>query len=158
MLMLKMSMVKRALVVGTATTAATLALAVAPAAAGDGPPQTGSESATLTVIKEVDGTAPADATFTIRVSCDVIGDTDMTFGPEGGSDSVTFFRPDECEITEPGNGGASSTTGLGTVRIEDPTAYSQTVVNVFDPDVPTTPTSAAVAAAADTATRPTFTG
>jgi hypothetical protein len=150
-----MSIFKRALVVATATTAATLALAVAPATAG-APPQTGGETATLTITKVVQGDAPADASFTILVSCEASGEHQLLFGAEGGSDSVVFTGPDECDITEPADGGASSTTGLATVQITEPIAYAQTVVNVFDPETPTTPTSEAVSA--DTATRPTFTG
>jgi hypothetical protein len=65
----------------------------------------------ITVTKQVVGNPPAGTTFTVKVDCD--GEQDdktLTFGETGGTKS--FERessgPLECEVSEPGSGGATS--------------------------------------------------
>lgn len=150
-----MKLVKRALVLATATTAATLAFVVAPATAGVTPTTGEGETATLTVTKVVQGAAPADAEFVIEVACESAGTTELTFGSTGGSEDVTFFEQDLCTITETETGGAVDVTPPFDVAINSPTFYTATVTNVFD-SAASSSTTADVAA--DTTTRPTFTG
>ncbi len=137
-----------------------------------GPASAGREMATLTVVKTVDGTAPADAEFVINVFCEdelpngtvpideviriqgdgVVYDEDITFGPTGGDEDFDFFGPARCTITEIDDGGADSSTGPVDVFLEDPTSYEAEIVNTFDPEptttttVPSAPTTAAPAA------------
>jgi len=103
----------------------------------------------LTVTKVVDGAVPADATFVVRVTCDrlVMGSSydgpgtagildqqvsDLPFGPTGGTKHVYFDGPSECVITEPVNGGATSTTIVpDEIDNEAPTAYATVVTNTF---------------------------
>ncbi len=123
------------------------------------------ETATLTVIKTVEGTPPADAEFVINVFCvdadgpngtipvdleltpaglqEIVYDEDITFGPEGGEEEFVFFGPAECTITETDDGGADEViNGESEVAIEDPTLYEAEITNVFS-DVVTTTTTAA---------------
>lgn len=145
----------------------------APAGAGKG------GSATLTVTKTVDGTAPADAEFVINVLCvepgrevapaaapaglGAVYDEDVVFGPEGGSEDFVFFEEAVCTITELDDGGADEVIGgEQEVRIEEPVLYEAEVINVFEP-APTTVTTAkttttTAAAAAVTRATPRFTG
>jgi hypothetical protein len=111
------------------------------------------QTATLTVTKVIQGVAPSDAEFTIEVACES-GTTDLTFGPTGGSEQLTFFEEDECTVTETDTGGAVDVTPPQTVTIADPIPYDVTVTNVFD----TAPSSETTAAAGAEAVRPTFTG
>jgi hypothetical protein len=140
------------------------------------------ETATLTVIKTVEGTPPADAEFVINVFCvdaegpngtipdgeltpaglqEIVYDEDITFGPEGGEEEFVFTGPAECTITETDDGGADEViNGESEVAIEDPTLYEAEITNVFS-DVVTTTTTAApttTAAAAAAAATPRFTG
>jgi hypothetical protein len=111
------------------------------------------ETATLTVTKVVQGTAPTDAEFIIEVDCES-DTTELTFGPTGGSEQLTFFSEDECTVTETQTGGAVDVTPPQTVTIAAPIAYDVTVTNVFD----TPPSSPTTGAGAADAVRPTFTG
>ena len=147
-----MTFMKRAVLVTTAVSAIALAVAISPAGAGV-PPTTTPQIATLTITKVVQGTAPADAEFTIVADCEASGEHELTFGAEGGEQEIVFSSADVCDITEPGDGGASSTTGLGEIGIFSPTDYARSVINTFDPESATT-----VDTAAEVATRPTFTG
>jgi hypothetical protein len=141
----------------------------------------GEGTATLTVIKTVEGTPPADAEFVINVFCvdvdtegtapvdvrtpaglqEIVYDEDITFGPEGGEEEFVFTGPAECTITETDDGGADEViNGESEVAIEDPTLYEAEITNVFS-DVVTTTTTAApttTAAAAAAAATPRFTG
>jgi hypothetical protein len=148
-----------------------------PASAGEG-----EETATLTVIKTVEGTAPADAEFVINVLCvneeingtipieedeltpvgnGVVYDEDITFGPEGGEEEFLFFREAVCTITETDDGGADEVINRELeVAITDPELFEAEITNVFA-DVVTTTTTAApttTAAAAAAAATPRFTG
>jgi hypothetical protein len=150
-----MSIMKRAALVAVVASAMTLAIAVSPAGAGPGvTATTEGQTATLTITKVVQGTPPAGTEFMISVECEASGPYQLTFGATGGQKDIIFTGPDQCTSTEPDNGGASSTTGLGRVDILQPTGYAQTVTNTFDPAEPTTTAKTA----ATTATRPTFTG
>ena len=125
-----------------------------------------SEVAVLTVTKTVDGTAPADAEFTLHITCAASEDgeavtqatdydQDITFGSTGGSQDFEFTGPSLCEVTEVDDGGADSSTGPVDVDITQPIAYSAEIVNTFDPAVTTTTAAAAAAAVEATAA---FTG
>jgi hypothetical protein len=150
-----MSFLKRAAVVASAAIVVSLAAAV-PVGAGVTTTTGEGETATLTVNKVVQGTAPADAEFVIAVECESSGPFELTYGPEGGAEEVIFFEPDFCTVTETETGGAVDVTPPIDIAIEDPIPYEVTVTNVFD----TAPTSSSTTAsvAADAATRPTFTG
>lgn len=163
---------KLVLVVGAALLASTVAL-VTPAGAGDG--------VWLTVVKEVEGTPPADAEFVIEVICVRIDLDDagleplgvvldyggtFTFGPDGGEESLEILGRSECTITETDDGGADEVIGgEQTVVFEDPLSQEVIVTNVFEPEAvttaapttSTTSTSTTAAAAAVTAA-PRFTG
>jgi hypothetical protein len=121
-------------------TRATVAVAVAAAILLPTAAQAGKqvETATLIVTKVVTGDVPADAEFTIEVTCPFLtgdsGDADIdsngaawgddgapegppfenprivTFGPEGGSESLDVFEfaPD-CTVTETDASGAETT-------------------------------------------------
>ena len=74
---------------------------------------------TVTVLKVVNGTAPADTTFTVALTCESDGlgteaTVDITFDATGqptSADSVDDLGAGtECAATETVNGGASSTT------------------------------------------------
>lgn len=118
-----------------------------------------SEVAVLTVTKTVVGTAPADAEFTLHLTCtpaEIDGeaetkvnayDEDITFGPTGGSEDFEFTSQSVCELTEVDDGGADSSTGPVNVDILEPIAYDAEIVNTFDPM--TTSTTAAAAAAVE---------
>jgi hypothetical protein len=147
------SIIKRGALLAGALLVVSLVAAVSPAAAGV-PPTTGVLTATLTVTKVVQGVAPADAEFVIEVDCED-GTTELTFGPEGGSEDLTFFDEDVCTITEIETGGAVDVTPPFDIEIASPTFYEATVTNVFD-TAPSSSTTASAQAAA--ATRPTFTG
>jgi len=156
----------------TGVVALTSLAGVTPAGAGKG------GSATLTVTKTVDGTAPADAEFVINVYCEgpesalepaatpaggtEIYDEDLVFGPEGGSEDFVFFEEAVCTITEVDDGGADQVIGgEQEVVIEDPTRYGAEVINVFEPEpttVTTAQTTTTTAAAAVTRATPRFTG
>jgi hypothetical protein len=166
----------RSLVLVTSLVVAAGFVVAAPSAsAGEG-------TATLTVIKTVEGTPPADAEFVINVFCveadetdeslptgvltpaglqEIVYDEDITFGPEGGEEEFVFTGPAECTITETDDGGADEViNGESEVAIEDPTLYEAEITNVFS-DVVTTTTTAApttTAAAAAAAATPRFTG
>ena len=178
------TMVRRGLAV-VALSALIGIVSTTPASAGDGP-------AELEVTKVVEGTAPADAEFVIRVDCvraqvptsaTALPGTpaadrgpappsdnppfvvDLTYGAEGGTQSVAVGERAECTITEIDNGGADSNTGPVQVSIEDPISYPASITNTFDPEPTTTteaPTTTAApttaAAAAAVAQAPTFTG
>jgi hypothetical protein len=149
-----MSIARRLAMVASLLIVGTVATSVAPAGAGETTiPQ---ETATLTVNKVVQGDAPSDAEFVILVSCEGIGDRELTFGSEGGSDEVIFFSPDQCTITETETGGAVDVTPPIEIFIEDPILYEETITNVFDTADTSASTTASTQAAA--ATRPTFTG
>jgi len=65
----------------------------------------------VTVTKVVVGTPPAGTTFTVKVDCD--GEQDdktLTFGETGGTKSFEreSFTRLECEVNEPGTGGATT--------------------------------------------------
>jgi Tol biopolymer transport system component len=69
----------------------------------------------VTVTKSVVGTAPAGATYDVKVVCDNGDDQfskTLTFGEAGGTQSFEreSFGPLECEVTEPNSGGASTTS------------------------------------------------
>jgi hypothetical protein len=161
------------MVAGLAVGAGLVAVAP-PVSAGEG-------TATLTVIKTVEGTPPADAEFVLNVFCvnvdtegtepvdeltpaglqEIVYDEDITFGPDGGEEDFVFTRPAECTITETEDGGADEViNGEIEIAIEDPTLYDAEITNVFSEVVTTTttaaPTTTAVAAAA--AATPRFTG
>jgi hypothetical protein len=93
--------------------------------------------APLTIVKVVDGVAPAGTTFTATIQCsdDIIDDgaegTDMatvTFDATGqptSPDVIGFGGPGECEISETAQGGATSVSYacsgvLGTPVDEEP--------------------------------------
>lgn len=160
---------KLGLVGGAALLASTFAL-VTPAGAG-GP------VVTLTVVKEVEGTAPADAEFVIEVSCipafeplgidPSFGGT-FVFGPDGGEESLLISRPSECTIVETEDGGADEVIGgEQSVSFSDLVSQTVTVTNVFNAETTTiAPTTSApastststTAAAAATTAAPRFTG
>ena len=108
--------------------AAALALAVLAPGATAG---VRSDAAPLTILKTVSEPFPAGTTFTATIQCTpaddseapdggIINDGDegtntatVTFGADGqptSADTVTFFGPGSCTVTETASGGASSTT------------------------------------------------
>ena len=147
-------------------------------------------AADLEVTKVVEGTAPADAEFIIRVDCAraqvptsstaVPGApaadrgpappsdnppfvVDLTFGAEGGTQTVLVGEQAECTITEIDNGGADSNTGPVQVSVDELISYPASITNTFDPEPTTTTeapttTAAPTTAAAAVAQAPTFTG
>jgi hypothetical protein len=89
------------------------------------------DAAPLTILKTVSGTFPAGTTFTATIQCTPADDSEapeggiindgadgtdtatVTFGADGqptSADTVTFYGPGVCTVTETANGGASSTT------------------------------------------------
>jgi len=113
------------------------------------------EYAWVAVTKVVNGPAPADTTFTVNVSCSGLGifssdssgwgtgDVDAAqdpgpFAPDlaypaaGGVAYVYTSGSRDCVITEPNNGGATSTTIDAPADLYDaPIEYAATVTNVF---------------------------
>jgi hypothetical protein len=159
---------KNALALKVAVPVAVTALALlsaAPIGAQTIPPQ--EEVATLTITKTVVGTAPADAQFTLHLSCSGVDDDverqatdydeDIVFGATGGSQDFTFTGPSECEVTEVDDGGATSSSGAVQVAIENPISYEAEIVNTFVDGESTTSSTAAPAAEAVEATA-SFTG
>jgi len=167
-------MVKKWMAAGAAASALTIGSALLAL-----PAEAGRETATLTVTKTVEGTAPADAEFVINVFCEggttngtevglepagdileVVYDEDITFGPEGGSEDFEFFSEASCTITEVDDGGADSSSGPVSVDITDPIQFDAEIVNTFDAEAATTvaPTTTAAAAAGAVRAAPTFTG
>jgi hypothetical protein len=150
---------KLTLVGGAALLASTFALG-SPASAG--------MTTFLTVVKDVEGTPPADAEFVIEVTCVLIdsdgpglepvgivpdyGDT-FTFGPDGGEESLPIPGPSECTITETDDGGADDVLGgEQTVTFTDPESQTVTVTNVFNAEATTiAPTTSAPASTSTTA-------
>jgi hypothetical protein len=154
-----MRLMKRAALVVGATSVVTLFAAVSPAHAGV---TTIPEVATLTITKVVQGDVPAGTTFTIRAVCEGSGEHELAFGADGGQQQIVFTEADQCDITEPDDGGSLSTTGLGEINISEPIEYSRTVVNTFAP-APSSSSSSSTSspidsAAAATTTQPRFTG
>ncbi|MEJ5254241.1 MAG: hypothetical protein WHS89_02715 [Acidimicrobiales bacterium] len=160
---------KLTLVGGAALLASTFALG-SPASAGI--------TTFLTVVKDVEGTPPADAEFVIEVTCVLTdlpvptglldeqgglaaagddtspyyGDT-FTFGPDGGEESLPIPGPSECTITETDDGGADDVIGgEQTVTFSDPESQTVTVTNVFNAETTTiAPTTSAPASTSTTA-------
>lgn len=115
--------------------------------AGDG----GVSWAALAVTKAVVGEVPAGTTFQVHVGCvgglpgvragesdftaqDVPPNfaVDLSYGAGGGVHYVYTDGPVACLITEPGNGGALSTTITPQlVLIPSPSAFAATVTNTF---------------------------
>jgi hypothetical protein len=105
----------RALVAVSSATLLGLALFVQTASAG-----LPSLDAPLTVVKVVDGVAPAGTTFTATITCDddIIGDGEVgtdtatvTFDATGqptSADTIGFRGPGVCTVTETANGGATT--------------------------------------------------
>lgn len=111
----------------------------------------------VAIEKVVTGPVPETATFTVNVACgdrapaEVVGtswgDVDAQQSPEpfsvdlpyGATGGVAYVYTDgdrECEITEPNNGGATSTTiDVPEDLYADPTDYAATVTNLFVPVV-----------------------
>jgi hypothetical protein len=137
-----------------ATTVLVITLGVGDPVGAGAPTTLPPETATLTVTKVVQGTAPSDAEFVIEVDCVEAGTTELTFESTGGSEQLTFTSEDECTVTETQTGGAFDVTPPQTVTIGDPIPYDVTVTNVFD----TPPSSDTTSSAANEAVCPTFTG
>jgi hypothetical protein len=150
-----MAFLKRAAIVASAAVVVSLA-AASPVDAGVTPTTGEGETATLTVNKVVQGTAPADAEFVIIVECEESGPYELSFGPEGGAEDVVFFDADLCTVTETQTGGAVDVTPPVDIEIASPVLYEVTITNVFDTAPSSSSTSSSVAS--DTTTRPTFTG
>jgi len=130
----------------------------------------GGEVAVLTVTKTVDGTAPADTSFTLHITCTgrdtgptIVGklggqatdyDEDIVFGATGGSHDYVFSGPSDCTVTETDDGGADASSGPVDVAILAPTSYDAEIINTFDP----VPTTAPPAQEAAVEAAPAFTG
>jgi hypothetical protein len=125
--------------------------------------------ARLTVTKVVEGTAPADAAFTIEVDCSAEGEgegpggatfvEDLVFGPTGGEQGVILYAGALCTTTETDDAGATSSSVEGGEAdfFSDPIDLAATVTNVFAaappaPPAPTPPGAQPVVA------QPDFTG
>lgn len=123
--------------------------------------------ARLTVAKVVEGTAPADASFTVEVDCDsgegdfeTFTDT-IEFGATGGEAAVVLYGGTVCTTTETADGGATSSSVEGGVAdfTPNPIDLTATVTNVFvAPDPTPTPTPAPTPGAQPVVAQPTFTG
>jgi hypothetical protein len=112
----KQSGTTRAFIAVAAASTLVLALSVQTAGAGLG----GGLAAPLTVIKVVDGVAPAGTTFTATIHCDsaIIDDGDegadtttVTFDATGqptSADTIGFGGPGVCTVTETVSGGAKT--------------------------------------------------
>ena len=68
------------------------------------------EPTTLTVVKVVEGDVPTDAEFVINVECTLTDVVDLTFGPEGGSETINVVPDEDCVVTETEDAGAESVT------------------------------------------------
>ena len=89
--------------------------------------------AALAVTKAVQGNPPAGAAFTVRVACSGSPDADLQYPSSGGTRYV-YAQPfgEDCNITEPGNGGATSVTvDADHVVIDAPVRFTATVTNTF---------------------------
>jgi hypothetical protein len=114
--------------------------------------QTSLQFFAIPVTKTVEGDVPADATFTVNVACMAstgpVGVGSQTFAPaavavdpfsidlafsaDGGTSYVFGYRASDCTITEPGNGGATTTAITPpTVNTDTPGTYPVSVVNTF---------------------------
>ena len=115
--------------------------------------QTSREFFAIPVTKTVEGDVPADATFTVNVACiqsiGPVGLSAQAFGPaalsvmdpisidlaftvDGGTSYVFGYQASDCTITEPGNGGATtSAITPPTVNTDNPGTYPVSVVNTF---------------------------
>ncbi|WP_208027320.1 hypothetical protein [Rhabdothermincola sediminis] len=162
---------RKFLLFGGAAFVVASSLVVSPATAG-------AQSAVLTVVKEVQGTAPADAVFEIVVDCTLLangpagrpqGEVDpigilFEFGPEGGEGDLPILGPVECTIVEVDDGGADQVIGGNqTIVIDQLVDRTVTVTNVFGEQPTTTTTTLATttttsAAATWVTTAPRFTG
>ena len=103
----------------------TLALAVLLAVAFSGlvpsPAQGGERGNVINVTKVVEGDVPAGTTFTIEVTCNSDGGTDVTplvFDAAGGTQTVTAPTIGDCSAEETDDGGAITVTYA--CRIDDP--------------------------------------
>ena len=107
----------------------------------------------IPVTKTIEGDRPADASFTVNVACvpsetpvgmttQAFGtqevsimatmSTDLAFGIEGGTSYVFGYQASDCIVTEPVNGGATTTAITpATVNTDDPGVYPVSVVNTF---------------------------
>jgi hypothetical protein len=115
--------------------------------------QVSREFYSIPVTKTVEGDVPTDATFTVNVACIAsmtpVAMTSQSFGPSavsvmdpisidlaftaaGGTSYVFGYQASDCTITEPGNGGATTTAITpATVNTDDPGVYPVSVVNTF---------------------------
>src|SRR5690348_14712465 len=84
-------------------------LGASPIGAQSPPTTTTDEVAVLTVTKTVVGAAPADASFTLHISCSGLDqedvqtqvtdyDQDINFGSTGGNQEFVFTGPSHCEV------------------------------------------------------------
>ena len=114
--------------------------------------QTTREFFSIPVTKTVEGPVPADASFMVNVAC-VASTTvaltsqafqpaaplalnplsvDLAFGVAGGTSYVFGYSASDCTITEPGNGGATtSSITPPTVNTDLPGVYPVAIVNTF---------------------------
>lgn len=155
--------------------AALLAAATAVVAPGAG---AGTISSSAEIVKVVDGPGPADAVYSIEVSCEESGDTTVDL-MDGQSDAVPFLPGELCTVTEVVTNGAESVgytclnlTGVNCVtdqsfRVEPDSIMNPrvrvTVTNTFTPEPTTTTTSTTVPSTTTTvapavAATPAFTG
>jgi hypothetical protein len=161
---------------------ATVGLAAVPSGAGT------SVANTVTIGKEVVGTAPAGTTFTVQVDCTPSANPipTVTFDATGNATSSAVFHPgptSTCTVTETATGGASA-VGYACVSAGTPANGSDpdgslvdctsdnvvhftdvigdsatiTVTNTFTPAPTTTTQPAATPAAQAVQAAPTFTG
>lgn len=115
--------------------------------------QTTREFFAIPVTKTVEGESPADATFTVNVACiastSPVGLNTQAFGPavvsvmdplsvdmaftaDGGVSYAFGYQASDCTITEPSNGGATTTAITPpTVNTDTPGNYPVSVVNTF---------------------------
>ena len=83
---------------------------------------------------EPTATAGYDGVGTAGILSDY--DVDLAFGATGGTKYVYFDEASECLITEPADGGATSTTIAPAEIINDaPKAYASTVTNTFAAEI-----------------------
>jgi hypothetical protein len=115
--------------------------------------QVSREFFSIPVTKTLEGDVPVDASFTVNVAC-VPSETpvemtsqafgpqevsvtatlsvDLAFGPEGGMSYVFGYQASDCVISEPVNGGATTTAITpATVNTDEPGVYPVSVVNTF---------------------------
>lgn len=106
--------------------------------------------ASIPVTKVVTGAAPADATFTVNVTCTDLADdvetgdfatqelddnfaVDLAFGAAGGTRYVYIDGGTDCTVTEPVTGGATA-VDISPPQVSTdpaPAAYPVTVTNTF---------------------------